>query len=73
MKPTIKNILTIQYYPLNRYALFKKRGFGDADIPQTDNFFDNMISFPFSIVITERDFQYMVESVQQAIQQLRRG
>jgi perosamine synthetase len=61
----------VQYYPLNRYGLFGKRGFGDADIPKTDNLFDNMISFPFSIVIAENDFQYMIESVQQAIQQLR--
>jgi perosamine synthetase len=63
----------VQYYPLNRYDLFAKRGFGDAEIPQTDNLFDNMISFPFSIVIGENDFQYMIESTQQAIQKLRRA
>jgi dTDP-4-amino-4,6-dideoxygalactose transaminase len=61
----------VQYYPLNRYDLFKQCGFGEADIPETDKFFDNMISFPFSIVIEEEDFNYMIKSVQQAIQHLR--
>jgi perosamine synthetase len=60
----------VQYYPLNRYDLFKKRGFGEANIPETDKFFDNMISFPFSIAIEEEDFNYMVKSVKQAIQHL---
>ncbi len=61
----------IQYYPLNRYDLFKKSGHGDADIPETDRFFDNMISFPFSVEIIEDDFVYVIESVKSAIQQLR--
>jgi len=61
----------VQYYPLNRYDLFKKRGFGEAYIPETDRLFDNMISFPFSIVMVEEDFNYMVKSVHQAIQHLR--
>lgn len=37
----------VQYWPLNRSDLFKKFGFGDAVVPETDRFFDNMISFPW--------------------------
>ena len=41
----------IQYYPLNRYDLFKKNGMGNASVPNTDEFYDNMISIPFFINI----------------------
>ena len=37
----------VQYWPLNRAELFQRFGFGDADVPQTDRFYDNMISFPW--------------------------
>ncbi len=61
----------IQYYPLNRYDLFKKMGFGEADIPVTDRFVDNMISIPFSLEIGEDDFGYLIESVKAAVSELR--
>ena len=37
----------VQYWPLYRSELFRKFGFGEADVPETDRFFDNMISFPW--------------------------
>jgi dTDP-4-amino-4,6-dideoxygalactose transaminase len=61
----------IQYYPLNRYDLFRKTGHGRADVPETDRFFDNMVSFPFSVEIDDADFYYMIESVRSALQRLR--
>jgi dTDP-4-amino-4,6-dideoxygalactose transaminase len=61
----------IQYYPLNRYDLFRKTGHGQADVPETDRFFDNMVSFPFSMEIDDADFYYMIESVRSALQRLR--
>ena len=61
----------IQYHPLHRYDLFKKTGFGNADVPETDRFFDNMISFPFSVEISEADFSYLIDSVRTALQRLR--
>lgn len=57
----------VQYYPLNRYPLYQKLGFGDADCPNTDLFFDNMISFPFHHWMSEEDFNYMVESTREAL------
>lgn len=61
----------VQYYPLNRYPLFEKMGFGFANCPNTDLFFDNMISFPFHIHMNEDDFNYMISSTKSALNELR--
>ncbi|TGM78957.1 DegT/DnrJ/EryC1/StrS family aminotransferase [Leptospira levettii] len=61
----------VQYYPLNRYDLFKKMGFGEANCPNADAFFDNMVSFPFHITMSESDFDYMIDSIQKALIELR--
>jgi len=60
----------VQYYPLNRYPLFEKAGYGDANIPETDRFFDNMVSLPFHHWLSENDFDYMIVSLKEAIDQL---
>ena len=60
----------IQYYPLNRYDLFVKRGYGSANVPNTDEFYDNMISFPFSITLSENDIDYLIDSIISAIFEL---
>ena len=51
----------VQYYPLNRYDLYKKLGFGKANCPDADTFFDNMVSFPFQSLMSDEDFNYMLE------------
>jgi dTDP-4-amino-4,6-dideoxygalactose transaminase len=61
----------VQYYPLNRYDLFRRMGHGDAVVPETDRFFDNMISFPFSVEISDGEFDYLIDSVRSALQRLR--
>ena len=60
----------IQYYPLNRYDLFLKRGYGSADVPNTDEFYDNMISLPFSITLSENDSNYLIDSIINSINTL---
>ena len=60
----------VQYYPLNRYPLFEKAGFGQANTPETDNFFDNMVSLPFHHWLSDRDFEYIIASLKQAINEL---
>ncbi|NCI49054.1 DegT/DnrJ/EryC1/StrS family aminotransferase [Sediminibacterium roseum] len=60
----------IQFYPLYRYDLFRKNGMGAADVPETDRFFDNMISFPFSLTMSETDILYLIESVRSAVNKL---
>jgi dTDP-4-amino-4,6-dideoxygalactose transaminase len=61
----------VQYYPLNRYPLFEKFGFGKADCPNTDFFFDNMISFPFHSWMPEDQFTYMIDSAKRTLDDLR--
>ena len=68
-KYKIKTI--IQYYPLYRYPIFKKAGFEKANCPNTDDFFDNMISFPFHYWMNDKDFQYMINSAKKTLIELR--
>ena len=62
----------VQYYPLYRYPLFQKMGFGQHNCPNTDDFFDNMISFPFHLWMNEQQFDYMIDSTIKALKELRK-
>ena len=57
----------IQFYPLYKYSLFKKMGFGKHQCPNTEKFYNNMISFPFHIWMTNKQFDYMISSVKKAL------
>lgn len=61
----------VQYYPLYRYDLFKKMQMDKADCPNTDDFFDNMVSFPFHLWMSDKDFDYLIESTASALTKLR--
>jgi perosamine synthetase len=60
----------VQYYPLYRYPLFKENGLGKADCPETDLFFDHMVSFPFHLWMSEDDFEYMIEVTLESLKSL---
>jgi perosamine synthetase len=60
----------VQYYPLNRYDLYKKLGFGKADCPNSDDFFDNMVSIPFNHMLSDGDFKYILRSTQEVLGEL---
>jgi len=55
----------VQYYPLNRYDFYKKLGFGEANCPNSDDFFDNMVSFPFHHMMSDDDFDYMLSATKE--------
>ena len=61
----------IQFYPLYRYPLFKKKGFGKANCPNTEKFYNNMISFPFHIWMSNKQFKYLTNSVSKSIKILK--
>jgi dTDP-4-amino-4,6-dideoxygalactose transaminase len=63
--------VAVQYCPLYRYPMFQKAGFGQAQCPQTDLFFDNMVSFPFQQWMPEEEFSRMIVLVTQTLQQMR--
>jgi perosamine synthetase len=52
-----------QYYPLNRYDLFQKSGHSQANVPITDDFYDNQVSLPFHHWISNEDFEFLLNSV----------
>ncbi len=60
----------IQYYPLNRYDLFEKLNYESTDLKNTDHFFDNMLSLPFSITLSNKQVDYIIESVHKSIREL---
>ncbi len=67
----IKHIqCVVQYYPLDRYSFYKKLGFGNSDCPNADEFFDNMISFPFHHWMDDDDFEYMLASTAEALEEI---
>jgi dTDP-4-amino-4,6-dideoxygalactose transaminase len=61
----------VQYHPLNRYPLYIKNGFGRADCPQADEFFDHMVSFPFQHWLSDQDLAYMLASTREVLAELR--
>ncbi len=62
----------VQYYPLYRYPIFKRAGFEAHHCPNTDKFFDNMISFPFHHHMSEKQFEYMLDKTKQSLLALRK-
>lgn len=61
----------VQYYPLYRYPMFVKAGFGKADCPNTDRFFDNMVSFPFHHWMSQDEMDYMIDCTKKTLDSLR--
>jgi perosamine synthetase len=60
----------VQYYPLNRYPFYQKLGFGNADCPVADDFFDNMVSFPFHHSLSREDHAYIIDSALKVLDRL---
>ena len=59
-----------QYYPLNRYPFYQKLGFGEANCPNADEFFDNMVSFPFHHSISTGNLMQMELAIRQVLREL---
>ena len=62
----------VQYWPLYRSELFQSFGYGNVRLPNTDEFFDNMISFPFWSDMPEATLHYMADGIRAAVESLRR-
>ena len=60
----------VQYYPLYKYPLFKNKGLGGANCQNTENFYMNMISFPFHIWMSKKELNYMIRSVIKTVKEL---
>jgi len=64
----IKSI--VQYYPLNRYVLFKEVSYLEGNLKNTNEFFDNMMSVPFSLIQSWADVEYIIDSIKKTINEL---
>ena len=60
----------VQYYPLNRYPFYQKSGYGEANCPHADDFFDNMVSFPFQHTLREEELDYIISSIRAVVTKL---
>jgi dTDP-4-amino-4,6-dideoxygalactose transaminase len=63
----------VQYCPLNRYPYYRKLGFGEADCPNADAFYDHMISFPFQHSLTDEQTAYMLDCTKKTLDGLHSG
>lgn len=63
--------VAVQYCPLYRYPMFQRAGFGEADCPETDLFYDRMISFPFHHWMPDDQFDFMVKETRETAEYLR--
>ena len=61
----------VQYWPLNRAELFQRFGFGEAEVPHTNHFYDNMISFPWWSDVPDEVIDTMADRTRRAIEDLR--
>jgi dTDP-4-amino-4,6-dideoxygalactose transaminase len=61
----------VQYYPLNRYPFYRKLDFGKANCPNTDLFFDNMVSFPFHQSLSDEEVDLIVFASWETLDYLR--
>ncbi len=61
----------VQYWPLYRSELFSRFGFGQAKVPETDRFFDNMISFPWWSDMGESTIDDMAQRTHNALNEMR--
>ena len=57
----------IQFYPLYKYPLFKKMNLGKANCPNTEKYYNNMISFPFHVWLSDNQVNYMIKSIKSCI------
>ena len=57
----------VQFYPLYKYPLFKKMSLGKAKCPVTENYYNNMISFPFHVWLKESQINYMIKCIKKCI------
>lgn len=60
----------VQYCPLNRYPFYQKLGYGKANCLNADDFFDNMVSFPFHHSISNEDLLYIEKAIRLVLRKL---
>lgn len=60
----------VQYLPLDRYDFYQKLGYGNANCPNADAFFDHMVSFPFQHWMSDDELDYMTASTREVMKRI---
>jgi len=64
----------IQYNPLYRYDLFNKNGYTpDGSCPESDRFYDSMISLPFSPDMGATEIDYLIHAIDTCFKEIKTG
>ncbi len=61
----------VQYWPLYHSELFRRLGFGEANVPETDHFYDHMVSFPWKSDMSKELVEDMANRTRCALEELR--
>lgn len=63
----------VQYYPLYKYELFINNGYNinNSKCINTENFFNNMVSFPFKSEMSNVELEYLISSIKNVIDSYR--
>jgi dTDP-4-amino-4,6-dideoxygalactose transaminase len=62
----------VQYYPLYSYDLYKKANQGEANCPNTEEFYSQMVSFPFHHMMEDGEFEWMIKASKKVMTSLGR-
>jgi dTDP-4-amino-4,6-dideoxygalactose transaminase len=63
----------VQYYPLYRYPLFQKMGFGQADCPNLERYWPASYSYPWWCGMPRETLDYMADATLAAVARLRKA
>ena len=63
MSKVYKIQLIVQYHPLDKYHYFKNKYPSKEKLDNTYNFYNNMFSIPFHEWMSEKDFNYLTNSL----------
>lgn len=61
----------VQYYPLYRYPLFRKMGFGEHDCPILEAWWDHSFSLPWWCGIPDETLDFLVVALKNTVQRLK--
>ena len=50
--------------------IYLRNKFETTDLTNTDIFYDNMLSIPFSITLSDQEVDFIIESIIKSIQEL---
>ena len=62
----------VQNCPLDRFELFKKFKTKKNILKNTNIFFENMISWPFYVYMSQKKFNYMIEKTKLVLDFIRK-